>query len=44
MLDEDEYPETDDLGRRFRWEADYSSGKHVRIYEEADDGPSDGPD
>jgi len=27
-----EYPETDDYGRHFRWEANHSTGLHIRIY------------
>jgi hypothetical protein len=33
---ESEYPEVDDHGRRFYWETNYSTGKHVRVYAEAD--------
>jgi len=32
--DADEYPEVDDYGRRYRWEANHSTGKHIRIYED----------
>lgn len=32
MSSEDEYPERDEYGRRFRWVANYSTGKHVREY------------
>jgi len=28
----DEYPEVDDYNRRFRWEANHSTGRHVRVY------------
>ena len=34
-----EYPEVDEYGQRFRWEANYSTGKHVRSYAPTDPDP-----
>jgi hypothetical protein len=33
----DDYPEVDDYGRRFRWEANHSTGKYVRVYAPAEE-------
>jgi hypothetical protein len=31
-----DYPETDEYGRAFTWEANHATGKHVRIYRPED--------
>ena len=35
-IQDDEYPEEDDYGRRFHWETNHSTGKHVRVYQPED--------